>query len=150
MKGGFDNMLRQREMVHPLTGAYNPQPNGKCERYRRTEEMDRSRAEVAAQLQEYNTAAQFGQTEVRRSRGLGIWYERSGTMVFSEGNGARDLLGQCMEQVANPINTPLIDWFRTGFVRWFDLTSFCRCHADGQKVGVRTRGARNRSVLPLR
>jgi transposase InsO family protein len=68
LKGDFDSVLRQRGIVHMLTGASNPQQNGKCERYYGTLEMAPSPAEVPDLIQEDNATPHFGLREVKRSR----------------------------------------------------------------------------------
>jgi transposase InsO family protein len=73
-KGGgfqreFEKLLQQLKSKHITTNPYNPEQNGKCERFSPTIEMAPTLKDVPALIEEYNQIPPFGLPETMRRRG---------------------------------------------------------------------------------
>jgi transposase InsO family protein len=67
--GEFHQCLENRKIRHTHNQAYNPQQNGKCERYWRTLEKAPDFEQVNSIIENYNKTAHFGLPTIQRSRG---------------------------------------------------------------------------------
>jgi transposase InsO family protein len=68
-RGVFDHLLQERGIIHVRTEPYNPEQNGKIERFWRTLEMAKDMSHVGQLIEEYNNTPHFGLPQIQRSRG---------------------------------------------------------------------------------
>jgi transposase InsO family protein len=81
-QGDFEKLLYRLQIIYKTTAPYNPQQNGKCERFWPTIEMAPAPEDVPALIVEYNETPHFGLHETMHGRGMSrltpneVWAER--------------------------------------------------------------------------
>jgi hypothetical protein len=70
-KGTFQSILKERNSRHVYSAPYNPQRNGKCDRFWRTIEIPPMEDDIASLIAEYNRMPHFGLSPIKHTRGMG-------------------------------------------------------------------------------
>jgi hypothetical protein len=68
-KGVFHDFLNEKGIIHIFTDAYNPEQNGKCERFWQTLENAKTEIEVPKLLDAYNACPHFGLPIINQAKG---------------------------------------------------------------------------------